>query len=166
MGQFTEALARVHTAPAAAVSRPRLRAWLAAGLRLVLLLGVVWLTTRGHQAAGKSAATGPSDQKYVVAVLPFESLSADSARHYFAAGMAEEITGQLSRLSALRVLGRNALTSYTNAADRIPRMVKDLGVGASWRVPSGSRGIGRGWGYSSSTGRPDKRSGRSSMTES
>ena len=72
----------------------------------------------------------PLDQKYVVAVLPFENLSADSARGYFAAGMTEEITGQLSRLSALRVLGRNTLTSYTNAPDRIPRMVKDLGVGS------------------------------------
>jgi eukaryotic-like serine/threonine-protein kinase len=130
VGQFTEALTRAQTAPAAIVSRPRSHAWLAVALGLVLLLGVAWFTTRSHDAPVEVAMTAPLDQKYVVAVLPFENLSADSARSYFAAGMTEEITGQLSRLSALRVLGRNALTSYTDATDRIPRMVKDLGVGS------------------------------------
>ncbi len=86
----------------------------------------------------------PLDQKYVVAVLPFENLSADSARSYFAAGMTEEITGQLSRLSALRVLGRNTLTSYTDATDRIPRMVKDLGVGSIVEGTVRVEGIGHG----------------------
>ena len=128
--QFTEALTRAPTAPAAVASRPRSHAWLAVALGLVLLLGVAWFATRGHDAPVEVAMAAPLDQKYVVAVLPFENLSADSARSYFAAGMTEEITGQLSRLSALRVLGRNALTSYTDAADRIPRMVKDLGVGS------------------------------------
>jgi TolB-like protein/Flp pilus assembly protein TadD len=130
VGQFTEALTRPQTAPAAVVSRPRSHAGLAIALGLVLLLGVVWFATRGHDAPVEVAMAAPLDQKYVVAVLPFENLSADSARGYFAAGITEEITGQLSRLSALRVLGRNALTSYTNAPDRIPRMVKDLGVGS------------------------------------
>lgn len=130
VGQFTAALTRAQTAPAAVVSRPRSHAYLAVALGLVLLLGVAWFTTRGHDAPVEVAMAAPLDQKYVVAVLPFENLSADSARSYFAAGMTEEITGQLSRLSALRVLGRNALTSYTDATDRIPRMVKDLGVGS------------------------------------
>jgi TolB-like protein/Flp pilus assembly protein TadD len=130
VGQFIEALTRPQTAPAAVVSRPRSHAWLAIALGLVLLLGLVWFATRGHDGSLESAMAAPLDQKYVVAVMPFENLSADSARSYFAAGMTEEITGQLSRLSALRVVGRNALTSYTAATDRIPRMVKDLGVGS------------------------------------
>jgi tetratricopeptide (TPR) repeat protein len=44
--------------------------------------------------------------------------------------MTEEITGHLSRLSALRVLSRGALAPYRNASDRLPRMAKELGVGS------------------------------------
>jgi eukaryotic-like serine/threonine-protein kinase len=130
VGQFTGSLTSTQTEPTAVASPPRSHAYLAVALGLVGLLGVAWFTTQGHDAPVEVAMAAPLDQKYVVAVLPFENLSADSARSYFAAGMTEEITGQLSRLSALRVLGRNALTSYTDATDRIPRMVKDLGVGS------------------------------------
>jgi TolB-like protein/Flp pilus assembly protein TadD len=70
------------------------------------------------------------DQQYVVAVLPFESVSADTSKAYFATGVTEEITGHLSQLSALRVLSRGALAPYRNASDRLPRMAKELGVGS------------------------------------
>ena len=130
VGHFIEALRSPQTRPAAVVSRRPSHAWLAIALGLILLMGLVWFGTRQNDRSLESAMVAPLDQKYVVAVMPFEYWSADSARSYFATGMTEEITGQLSRLSALRVLDRNALTSYTEATDRIPRMVKDLGVGS------------------------------------
>jgi serine/threonine-protein kinase len=126
--QFAEALTRGETAPAA-VARPRLRRWLAAAV-LVLLAGAGWLGMRRSESGPGTAAAAPIDQKYVVAVLPFEYLSSDTSRRYFATGITEEITGQLSRLSALRVLGRSSLTSYAGAPDRVPRLVRDLGVGS------------------------------------
>ena len=66
----------------------------------------------------------------MVAVLPFESLSADSTRQYFARGMTEEIAGRLSGLAALRVLAQDVLTPYREASDRTRRMVEELGVGS------------------------------------
>jgi DNA-binding winged helix-turn-helix (wHTH) protein len=42
-----------------------------------------------------------------VAVLPFENLSPDSENEYYGDGLAEEIINTLSRVSGLRVIGRN-----------------------------------------------------------
>jgi serine/threonine-protein kinase len=125
------AAALTHHEPAvAAPSRVFARRWVAAILALTLLLGGAWLAIRDPAASGAPSSVGQLNQRYVVAVLPFENLSSDSARRHFAAGMTEEIAGQLSRLSALRVLGRDALAPYQKGSDRIPRMMRELGVGS------------------------------------
>ena len=49
----------------------------------------------------------PSDRP-TIAVLPFENLSNDPDQDYFAEGMAEDLIVSLSKLSALRVIERNA----------------------------------------------------------
>jgi TolB-like protein len=59
-------------------------------------------------------------------VRPFRSLSADPAQAYFAAGVTEEIRGQLSQVSSLRLLSRNALEAP--AATDPAKIVRDLGV--------------------------------------
>jgi TolB-like protein/Flp pilus assembly protein TadD len=101
-------------------------------LALIVASGGVWLVGREWTAREGASENRdrPLDQKYVVAVLPFESLSADTAKGYIAAGMTEEVTSQLSRLSALRVLSRAALAPYRSTTDRLPRMVRELGVGS------------------------------------
>jgi TolB-like protein len=65
----------------------------------------------------------------VVAVLPFRDLTGDPARAYFAAGVTDEIRGQLARLGALRVLSRSAVQRYGEANVRGLRA--DLGAGSS-----------------------------------
>ncbi|HET7694151.1 MAG TPA: protein kinase [Vicinamibacterales bacterium] len=62
----------------------------------------------------------------LIAVRPFRSLSADPGQGYFAAGVTEEIRGQLSQISSLRLLSRNALEAATGSDS--PRLVRDLGV--------------------------------------
>jgi serine/threonine-protein kinase len=64
----------------------------------------------------------------LLAVLPFESIGTDTAQRYFTAGMTEEITGQLSKVSALRVLSRAATEPYRSAPDRLPRLAREMGV--------------------------------------
>ena len=66
----------------------------------------------------------------MVAVLPFRNISRDTAQLYFSAGMTEEITTQLARVGALRVLGRAATAQYDTAGDRLERMARELGVGS------------------------------------
>ena len=62
-----------------------------------------------------SADRGPS--------LP--SLSPDPAQGYFAAGITDEIRGQLSQVGSLRLLSRNGLDGYK---DDVTRAVRELGV--------------------------------------
>ena len=61
----------------------------------------------------------------LIAVRPFRSLSADPQQGYFAAGMTEEIRGQLSQVSALRILSGTGLDGY---ADDLPRAARELGL--------------------------------------
>jgi TolB-like protein/tRNA A-37 threonylcarbamoyl transferase component Bud32 len=98
----------------------------AAGLAIALaLFGLNRLRQGGHAGGGE-----PSDNLRVVAVLPFRNISRDTAQQYFSAGMTEEIATQLSRVAALRVLGRAATAQYEEEGDRLQRMSRELGVGS------------------------------------
>ena len=91
------------------------------------IAGVALLRPRG--GGGTSPHAARQDQR-VVAVLPFRNLSRDTAQQYFSAGMTEEITTQLARVAALRVLGRAATAQYDTAGNRLERMSRELGVGS------------------------------------
>jgi serine/threonine-protein kinase len=69
------------------------------------------------------------DQR-AIAILPFRNISQDTAQQYFSAGMTEEITSQLGKVAALRVLGRAATAPYDTARSRLQRMGRELGVGS------------------------------------
>ena len=90
---------------------------LAAGLALLLFKG------RGQQAP---AATGI----HSLAVLPLANLSNDSLQDYFADGMTEELTTELARISALRVISRTSAMQYKGAHKPLPQIAKELNVDA------------------------------------
>lgn len=105
--------------------------WAGAAVLLVVLVSGGMLMVRGYGShSGGNRRDQTRDQKYVVAVLPFDNLSSDTAKMYVAAGLTEEITAQLSRVSALRVLSRSVVGAYQNTSDRLPKMVSALGVGS------------------------------------
>lgn len=124
--------------------RANLRGWLRGTALLHGLVARPWVLVAGTVVVFSIAfamqsfrSRAPTDdarrsmnQKYVVAVLPFENLSRDTANGYVAAGMTEEITSQLSQLSALRVLTRSALVPFRGVPERLARMDKELGVGS------------------------------------
>ena len=87
----------------------------------------------------------------LVAVMPLETIGADTSQRYFTAGMTEEIAGQLSRLGGLRVVGSGVAQQYAGAPDGLPRMARELGVGSivggSVRR-AGERGIGHSFSLS------------------
>ena len=93
-------------------------------------LALVALALLRHREPGAGAAPTTAESRRVVAVLPFRNISQDTAQQYFSAGMTEEITAQLSRVAALRVLGRAATAQYDTASDKLQRMSRDLGVGS------------------------------------
>ena len=111
--------------PAIPPSRRRpTRVVFAAVATLVLIVaGASWW------AVGRTAGPPADEMRRVVAVLPFRDLTNDPARSYFAAGVTDEIRGQLVKVSALRVLGRSALQGYGDAD--ITRLRSELGAGAA-----------------------------------
>jgi eukaryotic-like serine/threonine-protein kinase len=71
-----------------------------------------------------------SDVGVFIAVLPFDNYSPDPADAYFAGGMTEEITSQLSRVSALRVVSRTAVSRALESQLSLSEIAATLGVGA------------------------------------
>ena len=69
------------------------------------------------------------ETRRVVAVLPFQDLTGDASRSYFAAGVTEEIRGQLTKVSALRLLSRSAVQRYGN--DALRQLRSELGAGSA-----------------------------------
>src|SRR5262245_24811936 len=80
-----------------------------ATLAVVLVAAIVaaawWWRTR--PAGGPVAQEGP-----LIVVRPFTNLSPNPEQGYFAAGITDEVRGQLSQVSSLRLLSRNGLDGY------------------------------------------------------
>jgi eukaryotic-like serine/threonine-protein kinase len=94
---------------------------------MVVLVGVAagaWWIARSPGTDGRADET-----RRVVAVLPFQDLTGDASRSYFAAGVTEEIRGQLTKVSALRLLGRSAVQRYGN--DALRQLRSELGAGSA-----------------------------------
>ncbi len=72
-------------------------------------------------------ALAPLDRPSV-AVLPFVSLSDDSAQQYFADGLSEDIITRLARLGWLFVSARNASFTYRGTAVDVRQVGRELGV--------------------------------------
>jgi TolB-like protein len=103
-------------------THPRRRLVMAAAAIGVTALAVAaWLSNRAPHASDKPMPP-------LVAVRAFRNLSDDPSQGYFAAGMTEEIRGQLSKMSALRLLSRAAVEKYADS--NVPQMIHDLGVGS------------------------------------
>ena len=124
------ALSAVGTTPEESPrARPR---YVAAIIALVLLSAVAaWLLRRPSSA--DSAATPAAAAALAprgIAVLPFENLGATD-QAYFAAGVTEEVTLQIAKISALRVMSRAADARF-KGGDVDPvrydgRIVSDVG---------------------------------------
>jgi len=93
---------------------------------LALAVTVGFLARRGRGAEGAPGAAAPPR----IAVLPLETIGADTMQRYFTAGMTEEIAGQLSRVGGLRVVSTAVAQGYAGTADGLPRMARELGVGS------------------------------------
>lgn len=79
-----------------------------------------------------SSAEVADAERPLLAVRPFRSLSPDGQQKYFADGMTEEIRGQLSQISALRLLSRDGLDAYDARS-----AVRELGL----REPDRARNL-------------------------
>jgi adenylate cyclase len=79
-------------------------------------------------AEKESTAIAVGTDKPSIAVLPFTNMSGDPEQEYFSDGIAEDIVTDLSKISGLFVVGRNASFNYKGMPFQLPRIASDLGV--------------------------------------
>jgi len=79
-----------------------------------------------ERADKRPAIPAPESARGSIAVLPFESLSADPEDAYLADGIATEILDMLSRVPDLRVAARSATFGYRDQGAEFWTLVQDL----------------------------------------
>ena len=108
--------------------RPRL-GWggiLVVGLALAIaVFAIGWAGRLGK--SGGTASFGPIRS---LAVLPLENLSGDASQDYFADGITEELTTDLAKIGALRVISHTSVERFKHAGKSLPDIARLLHVDA------------------------------------
>ena len=63
-----------------------------------------------------------------ICVLPFQNMSGDAEQEYFSDGISEDITTDLSQISALEVIARNTAFTFKGQSVNVGEVAKKLGV--------------------------------------
>jgi hypothetical protein len=71
-----------------------------------------------------------SPQIRSLAVLPLDNFSQDPGQDYFADGMTEVLTDDLSQINGLRVISRTSAMSYRQSEESLPQIARELNVDA------------------------------------
>ena len=113
---------------------------LAAGITalLVVLAGGAWwlvnanrpgaISAKAPAVTATSAATTAEARRLSIVVLPFANLSNNSAQDYFADGITESLTTDLSRLRGSFVIARNTAFTFKGKSVDAREIGKELGV--------------------------------------
>jgi TolB-like protein/DNA-binding winged helix-turn-helix (wHTH) protein len=104
---------------------------IAAVVGAVLVLGVsawwIWSTTKPAPVATSIPAPLVAPRLSIV-VLPFTNLSSDPDQQYFADGIADDLTTDLSRITDMFVIARNTAFTYRNKPFTAKQIGRELGV--------------------------------------
>src|SRR5579863_9074621 len=128
-----------------APQRRRIRAGLGLTLAAVILLAVAsaagwWLWARLYHhgtvpttTAERTPGGGINTQiaavpRLSIVVLPFDNLSHDPDQDYFADGITEDLTTDLSRIAGSFVIARNTAFTYKGKSVDVKQVGRDLGV--------------------------------------
>jgi TolB-like protein len=121
--EVSEPALAVAAEPAGPQSRPEL-VGLASAVAAVLMLAaaVSWLVFGGH-------LTRPAQPPHLsIVVLPFANLSGDPAQDYFADGITDNLTTELSRIRDSFVIARNTAFTYKGKSIDAKEIGTELGV--------------------------------------
>jgi adenylate cyclase len=115
-----------------AVSVPRKRSVLALwALAIALLLaagGAGWHFVGANRSASIASTPSAEAAHLSIVVLPFTNLSGDPSQDYFADGITENLTTDLSRLSGSFVIARNTAFTFKGKNLDAKEIGKELGV--------------------------------------
>jgi adenylate cyclase len=116
--------AQAKPATGAALAEPKKRAFL-----LPLIAGIVALIVIAAGARYFLGANRPAQAAHLsIVVLPFTNLSGDPAQDYFADGVTENLTTDLSRIHDSFVIARNTAFAYKGKPIDAKQIGKELGV--------------------------------------
>jgi TolB-like protein/DNA-binding winged helix-turn-helix (wHTH) protein len=97
-------------------------AWAAGALMLLVVAIAAW------QVKSRWLANSAAVPRLSIVVLPFANLSGDPAEQYFADGITEDLTTDLSRLADMLVMSRETAFTYKGKAVSAKRIRDELGV--------------------------------------
>jgi len=107
---------------------------MAAIVALVIAAGAWWLwpATKSSPPPAMAAATSGvqplATPRLSIVVLPFANLSSDPEQQYFADGITEDVTTDLSRIADSFVISRNTAFTYRNKPVDTKQIGRELGV--------------------------------------
>jgi adenylate cyclase len=70
----------------------------------------------------------PARRHLAICVLPFQNMSGDAEQEYFSDGISEDITTDLSKISALGVTARNTAFTFKGESVNVCEVARKLGV--------------------------------------
>lgn len=112
--------------PAAKRGRPVRLGATAILLLLAAVSSIAWVSWR--PAGRESGPIAGSPPPFSVAVMPLTSIGGDPAQNYFAEGLTEELTTDLSRIPNSLVIARSSADSYKGRVVDAAQVGRDLGV--------------------------------------
>src|SRR5262249_23745241 len=84
--------------------------------------------TTERPIGGASPPTPAAIPEKSIAVMPFENLSSDKEKAYFADGIQDEILTRLAKIADLKVISRTSTQHFKSAPDNLPEIARQLGV--------------------------------------
>ena len=105
---------------------PKKRSMIAAGVAVLIVIAAIgaWYLRAGQ----KQAAIANAPTHLSIVVLPFRNLSGDPSQDYFADGITENLTTDLSRIRNSFVIGHNTAFTFKGKNIATKEISKELGV--------------------------------------
>ena len=111
---------------AASSLKPKARA-IAAGIAAVLMLSIISIGWWWTNQPRKTPAAPPTVSRITsLAVLPFKNYSADANQEYFADGMTDLLTTELSGIGAITVKSHQSALKFKNSTKSMPEIGQEL----------------------------------------
>ena len=113
------------------VTTPKQRSMLvpaAAIIALIVIAGVTWYFLAANRPAAVATSTPAPTAHLSIVVLPFANLSNDPSQDYFADGITENLTTELSRIRNSFVIARNTAFTFKGKSIDAKEISKELGV--------------------------------------
>jgi TolB-like protein/DNA-binding winged helix-turn-helix (wHTH) protein len=101
---------------------------LALAALLILIAGGAWWFVNGNRPATVASKAPAEAARLSIVVLPFTNLSNDPAQDYFADGVTDNLTTELSRLHNSFVIARNTAFTFKGKNVDAKSIGKELGV--------------------------------------